>query len=191
MDFGPHQDKTSGQGQGYLNSYFYRRNARIDPAAQFNQTDRNWRARFQAAQNFSENDGKLDLYRNADYRKARYNIFRRIIKKPGDLFEFHVLSKIYPNWIKARAVRMVIPYAFGGLAIAYYFTYYGLYIANDWTTMTGWNMYQRRPAIYPGSDEWPRAQSYEKTEKWEYGFHANMDMEKDTKIKISTPLRYG
>ena len=57
--------------------------------------------------------------------------------------------------------------------------------------MTGWNMYQRRPAIYPGSDEWPRAQSYEKTEKWEYGFQANMDMEKDTKIKISTPLRYG
>ena len=56
---------------------------------------------------------------------------------------------------------------------------------------TGWNAYHRRPCIYPGSDEWPRAQSYEKTEKWEYGFHANMDMEKDTKIKISTPLRYG
>merc|ERR1712142_611197 len=67
MDFGPHADTTCGNKQQYINSYFYRRNARIDPAAQFNQTDRNWRARFQAAQSLSENDGKLDLYRNEDY----------------------------------------------------------------------------------------------------------------------------
>ena len=77
-------------------------------------------------------NGKL----NFNCRKARYNIFRRIIKKPGDLFEFHVLSKIYPNWIKARSVRGVIPYFFGTLATIYYFTYYGLYIANDWSTVS-------------------------------------------------------
>ena len=73
---------------------------------------------------------------NFNCRKARYNIFRRIIKKPGDLFEFHVLSKIYPNWIKARSVRGTIPYAVGGLATIYYFVYYGLYIANDWSSVS-------------------------------------------------------
>ena len=67
MDFGPHADPKSGTEQQYLNSYFSRRNARIDPAAEFNQTDRNWRRRFISIQKFSEDDGKLDLYKNQDY----------------------------------------------------------------------------------------------------------------------------
>lgn len=68
MDFGPHADNKSGKQEHYLNSYFNKRAARLDANAEFNQTDRDWRVRWQKAQHLSGNDGKLDLERNPDYR---------------------------------------------------------------------------------------------------------------------------
>ena len=54
----------------------------------------------------------------------------------------------------------------------------------------GWKSFTERPAVYPGSTEWPNCQSYERTEKHEYAAY-NFDIEKDTKILASTPLRYS
>ena len=68
MDFGPHADQKSGKQEHYLNSYFHKRTARLDANAEFNQTDRDWRVRWQKAQHLSENDGKLDMERNPEYR---------------------------------------------------------------------------------------------------------------------------
>ena len=68
MDFGPHTDWQSGRQKHYLEGYFHKRNARLDANAEFNQIDRDWRKRFQKAQHLSENDGRLDLYRNSDFR---------------------------------------------------------------------------------------------------------------------------
>ena len=48
----------------------------------------------------------------------------------------------------------------------------------------------RKPIIVPGNSEWPHAQSYERTEKYEYAAY-DFDIEKDTMIKTSTPVRYG
>jgi len=190
MDFGPHQDNQGGKQSHFLESYFNRRNARMDPNADFNNIDRDWRTRWKSIQTLSENDGKLDLYRNPDFRKAKYNIFRRITRAPMDWVEFNLLSKWYPDWRMARGARGACQILFGVTAVVYYISYYSRYCANDWQTFYGWKSFTERPPVYPGSTEWPNCQSYERTEKHEYAAY-NFDIEKDTKILTSTPLRYS
>ena len=136
MDFGPHQDTQGGKPQHYLESYFNRRNARMDPNADFNNIDRDWRVRWQKNQHLSADDGKLDLYRNPDYKKARYNIFRRISRAPMDWVEFNLLSKWYPDWRIARGARGGLGVLAGITAVVYYFSYYSRYCGNDWQTVS-------------------------------------------------------
>ena len=136
MDFGPHQDNQGGKQSHFLESYFNRRNARMDPNADFNNIDRDWRTRWKSIQTLSENDGKLDLYRNPDFRKAKYNIFRRITRAPMDWVEFNLLSKWYPDWRMARGARGACQILFGVTAVVYYISYYSRYCANDWQTVS-------------------------------------------------------
>ena len=107
MDFGEHATTSWGKKYSFLQGYFGRKVSRIDPNVEFNNRDRSWRKKWLHAQVLSENDGKLDLYRNADYRKARFNIFRRVYRMPMDFVEFNIFSKIMPTWYHARALRKV------------------------------------------------------------------------------------
>ena len=57
MDKGPQSKNYFGnKGVLYMESYFERRNARMDPAAEFNNIDRDYRRQFMKAQKLSPND---------------------------------------------------------------------------------------------------------------------------------------
>lgn len=126
-------DPTWGRGSQFLESYYHRRNARMDPEAGFNTVDRNWRRAFQKAQAFSANDAALDLYANADYRKARYNIIRRIARAPGDFIEFNIIQKFQPNYKAARGIRRGLAIFAGAYVAGCALAYYCLYRGNDWS----------------------------------------------------------
>ena len=136
MDFGKHPDKHWGFGEQYLESYYQRRNARMDPESGFNNIDRNWRRAFMKAQSFSPNDAALDLYANPDYKKARYNIFRRIARAPMDFVEFNIIQKFQPNYKAARAIRHGISIMIGFYVATLGVTYFALYRGNDWTKVS-------------------------------------------------------
>ena len=63
MDLGPHENKHWGTKTSFLESYYSRRNARLDPNAEYGHADRAWRKRYMDAQKFSANDHALDLER--------------------------------------------------------------------------------------------------------------------------------
>ena len=132
MDCGAGSSQNWGKSNVGLEGYFDRRNARIDPQAEYNDIDRKWRKKYLASQHLSANDNKIDLYRNADYKKWRYNIFRRIWRAPLDFVEFNVISKIYPDWTQARGVRHAISVFLGAWAIGVMGAYYGKYASDDW-----------------------------------------------------------
>lgn len=172
-------------------SMYQSRYKRLNPDTEFNDLDREWRRKFNRAQNLTINDGALDLYQNPDYRKIRFNIFRRIGRTPMDMFEFKFLPKLFgkENWRLNKAVRQGLATTAACLGIVYYFAYYSQYKANDWTRKTGWKVFIGKPHIYPNSSEFPEAPSYTRTRKDEYAVE-NLKDHHWMKIGTSTPLRY-
>ena len=76
------------------------------------------------------------IYFHLIFRKARYNIFRRVWRMPMDFVEYNILNKMYVDWRRAKAVRGTIT-MFGGIGVVMmYFSYYTLYCANDWSSVS-------------------------------------------------------
>lgn len=63
MEFGGSETPQWGARKSYLESYFSKRNARLDPNAEYGDADRAWRNKYQKSQHFSVNDHALDLER--------------------------------------------------------------------------------------------------------------------------------
>jgi len=62
--------------------------ARVDPFAEFNDIDRNWRAQYLKDRKLTPNDGNImQVMRMPEFRRERYNIFRRIGRFPLDKLE--------------------------------------------------------------------------------------------------------
>merc|ERR1712047_145601 len=127
-----------GARKSYLESYFSKRNARLDPNAEYGDADRAWRNKYQKSQHFSVNDHSLDLERNPDYRKARYNPIRRLYRAPMNFVEFNILSKLTKDWKKARGYRHAIVTTASFLGLIWTISYYSLYKGNNWTDKYGW-----------------------------------------------------
>jgi len=88
-DYGPHSDVARGGSTPVNLTHMWRQQrARVDPVAEFNDTDRKWRQQYLADKKLSHNDGNiLQVARMPEFLKERYNIFRRIGRFPLDLFE--------------------------------------------------------------------------------------------------------
>jgi hypothetical protein len=55
---------------------------------------------------------------------------------PMDFVEYNILNKMYVDWRRAKAVRGTIT-MFGGIGVVMmYFSYYTLYCANDWSSVS-------------------------------------------------------
>ena len=138
MDFGPHHKNCGTNGFHYLESYFSKRNARMDPNAEYSQADRDWRKAYKKLTKLDHNDGRIDMHQNPDYYKARFNIFRRIFRAPMDFVEYNIIAKMpyVPNWEHARALRSTASMVGGFMLLGWYITYYSLYKGNDWTKVS-------------------------------------------------------
>jgi len=189
MDYGRPATETWGQRKSYLESYFSKRNARLDPNAEYGHADRAWRNKWMKAQHFSVNDHTLDLERNPDYRKARYNPIRRLWRAPMNFVEFNILSHLHKDWRVVKGYRIKIVTIASLFATTWTIGYYCLYKGNNWTERTGWKAFIGKPMIYPGSKEWPHTPSYHYQNKDDF---ACFDFKQSgmTEVKSSTPLRY-
>jgi hypothetical protein len=142
MDFGPHETKYWGKGRFDLEGYYSRRNARVNPAGEYNNIDREWRSRFFTDQKLGPNDQKMDLYRNPEYRKATLNIFRRAWRWPMNQLEFKVFDGIFkmtPS--NARSTRYCVSFMSLMLFTSWTISYYTMYKSNDWTKVTSQFLY--------------------------------------------------
>jgi len=88
-DKGPHSDFAYGvKSPVNLASLWKKQRARVEPTAEFNDLDRNWRKQYLMDQKLTHNDGNiLQVFRMPEYRRDRYNIFRRIGRFPLDRLE--------------------------------------------------------------------------------------------------------
>ena len=138
MDFGPHSDATYGHGKAPLQNYYYERNNRVHPKGEFNNIDRAWRKEYLKTELYTQRDlpaNMPDFEQNPDYRKARYNIFRRIYRFPMDIVEFKIMGSFLP-WHQAKFIRHGLKGFGWGFAIVTSLMYYSLYSANDWSQVS-------------------------------------------------------
>ena len=81
----------------------------------------------------NEVSNELSLFRNPDYRKARYNPIRRLFRAPMNFVEFNILSMITKDWRKAKGYRHGIVTMATALGFTWTVAYYCLYKGNNWT----------------------------------------------------------
>ena len=53
-----------------------------------------------------------------------------------DFVEYNILNKVYVDWRRAKAVRGTMTMCAGFGVVALYFSYYTLYCANDWSSVS-------------------------------------------------------
>merc|ERR1711915_94002 len=106
------------------------------------------------------------LYDNPDFRKERFNVFRRLWQAPGDAFEralrpsCGLLGSFLIKWHIGKAAWLYV----SGLAI----TYYIYYNSGDWTKRGSWKQWSgAKPPTMPYNPNYPKKDPHE---YWDHGF---------------------
>ena len=150
-DKGPHEDPLYGRKNPVnLTSVWNKQRARVDPQAEFNNLDRAWRKQYLLDKKLTANDGNwIQVYQMPEYRKARYNILRRIGRFPLDVME-NVMMKAGMSPPTAYTVRRFS----GAMAktmifcwvIAFNFNNTNI---NNWESAGGFKVFQDKPWVDP------------------------------------------
>jgi len=136
-----------------LSGAWNKERARVDPMAEFNNLDRNWRAQYLKDKVLSPNDGNMmQVMRMPEFQRERYNIFRRMGRTPLNLFEDALIKGAGVKVPLAMGVRRAIGTAgkfFIGLwIIAWNFNDDNL---NSWEHRNAATLFASKPYMDPDS----------------------------------------
>ena len=154
-DYGPHESKSWGKKHLNIEGYYRTFVPRVSPDGEFANEDRKWRAQWLKDQELKGADvhstprgegyNVKQLEANPEWRKARWNIFRRTFRLPMDFIENAVINTTGLHWTKARLLRNGFSYGWKGMAIVWAFSYHLMYKANDWEDRRNWKIYYTKP----------------------------------------------
>jgi len=182
MDYGPHETKTYGRRTLNIEGYYRTFVPRVSPDGEFGNEDRKWRAQWLKDQQLKGADvhspptgsglNQYQLEQIPEYRKARWNIFRRTLRAPMDLVESALIKTTGMHWTKARFFRNVYSYGWKGFFLFSMFSYHLIYRANDWEDKKNWKIYYQKPLVVPKDGVWPDHNQYkrEKSDYWNQNF---------------------
>ena len=192
-DTGPHEDPRWGKRHLNIEGYYRTFQPRMSPDGEFGNEDRKWRAQWLKDQKLVGADvhsplgssglNQYQLEQIPEFRKARWNIFRRTFRMPMDFIERAVINTTGIHWTKARFGRNFISYGWKTALFFYAFTYHLMYRANDWEDRRNWKITYEKPESVPSNSDFPHQNSF-KREKADYNdqnfqksamFAANVD----------------
>jgi len=176
-DGGPNQNPTWGKRSLNIEGYYRTFQPRVSPDGEFGNEDRKWRAQWLKDQKLKGVDvhsppggsgwNQYQLEQIPEFRKARWNIFRRTYRMPMDFIERAVINTTGLHWTKARFGRNFISYGWKVAFVFYAFSYHLIYRANDWEDRRNWKIKFEKPESMPSHSNWPH-QSEFKREKNDY-----------------------
>jgi len=152
-DHGPHADHLYGRKNPVnLSGMWVKQRARVDPMAEFNNLDRQWRAQHLKDLKLTPNDGwAAHVQTLSAYEKARYNPIRRLGRIPLNMFEKMLIGSGVRHG-RARLVRTLIAGAGKGLIATWAIIYVSFNSVNSWESRLGWKVYQSKPEMDPNSE---------------------------------------
>jgi hypothetical protein len=192
-DTGAHEDPRWGKRHLNIEGYYRTFQPRVAPDGEFGNADRKWRAQWLKDQKLVGADkhspfgssglNQYQLEQIPEFRKARWNIFRRTLRMPMDLIERAVINTTGMHWTKARFGRNAFSYGWKGALFFYTFAYHMMYRANDWEDRRNWKIRYEKPESVPSHSDFPHQNAF-KREKADYNdqnfqksalFAANVD----------------
>ena len=181
-DEGPHQSSTFGKRHLNIEGYYRTYQPRVSPDGEFGNEDRKWRSQWLKDQHLKGADvhspptgeafNVYQLEQIPEYRKARWNIFRRTLRMPMDLIEGALIKTTGLHWTQARAARNLFSYGWKGMVLVWAFSYHLMYRAHDWEDKRNWKIYYQKPESLPSHSSWPNQDAFkrEKTDYWDQNF---------------------
>ena len=181
-DHGPHESQTWGKKSLNIEGYYRTYQTRVSPEAEFGNEDRSWRKKWLNDQVLKGADvhspptgdalNEYQLEKIPEYRKARWNIFRRTFRMPMDAIESAVINTTGMHWAKARCGRNFFSYGWKLGVVVWAFSYHLMYRANDWEDRRNWKIYYEKPECVPGHKDWPEQNELKrlKDDYWEQNF---------------------
>ncbi|TRY69231.1 hypothetical protein TCAL_13329 [Tigriopus californicus] len=164
--------KWSNGGDGTKKHYIiegpYRTHQwRVGLSSEFQEADRLWRKQYLKDQVLAPKDLHNDMDRLPEFRKARYNLIRRVARMPGDALEGAFrgfMSSQVALLSRLMITRGLFVWALG-VGVAFYVTTQ----ESDWTRFQGMRILDRTHAIYPGHPEWPHNTSQKREKPSDFG----------------------
>ena len=162
MDEGKHENVTWGRKHLNIEGYYRTFQPRVSPDGEFGNEDRKWRQQWLKDQHLKGADvhspatgsalNQYQLEQIPEWRKARWNIFRRTIRIPMDIIEGAIIKTTGINWTAVRSGRNIFSYGWKLMAVTYMFSYHLMYKANDWEQKNNWKIYHAKPMSLPSDD---------------------------------------
>ena len=119
-DLGPHETPTWGKKQLNIEGYYRTFQPRVSPDGEFGNEDRKWRQQWLKDQQLKGADvhspptgsgiNQYQLEQIPEWRKARWNIFRRTARIPMDIIEGGIIKTTGMHWTAVRAGRNMFSY---------------------------------------------------------------------------------
>ena len=112
---------------------------------------RNWRKEYLKMRKLTPNDGWVAKVHMMDaYRKARFNVFRRIGRIPLDILQ-NAMVKFGMTPGQSMTARMLISGGSKYMLAAWTIAYFCMYNINNWESKNGPKMMIARPVMDPDS----------------------------------------
>lgn len=129
-------DRTYGKRMVGVQGYFRTHQNRMAPDAEFDNVDRKWRSQWLKDQHLHGQDAHIEankqmIEKMPEFKRARYNPIRRIVRMPWNAIEI-AAEKWGVPMSTSRAVRTCVNYGFRFMVLAWAAAYYVEYGTNDW-----------------------------------------------------------
>ena len=184
-DAGKHADEAWGKRQLNIEGYYTTFVQRVSPDGEFGNEDRNWRAKWLKDQEIKGADvhssqgysalhvsgtalNQYQLEQIPEWRKARWNFFRRTIRRPMDMIEAGIIKTTGAPWTAIRTCRNTFSYGWKAMALFYMFSYHMIYRSDNWETKMNWKIYNQKPRSLPDDHGVLASQDQFKREKDDY-----------------------
>jgi len=194
-DAGPHKDNAWGKRHLNIEGYYRTYQPRVSPDGEFGNEDRSWRKQWLKDQQLKGADvhspptgdgfNEYQLEKNPEYRKARWNIFRRTLRMPMDFIESAVINTTGLHWTKARFGRNLVSYGWKSMLVVWAFSYHLMYRANDWEDRRNWKIYYEKPECLPSQKNWPQQKEFERVKDDYYNQNFKTSAMYDAKIEAT------
>ena len=181
-DWGPHEDLSYGKKRINIEGYYKTFVPRVSPDGEFGNEDRKWRHQWlkdqvlKGADKYSPptttQENMRQLEQNPEWRKARYNIFRRIMRAPMDAAENVLIKTTGIHWLTARNIRLFYSSGWKWMAVVWLFSYHLMYQSNNWEEKRNWKIFYTKAQSVPGLSDWPAQEETQraKADYFDQGF---------------------
>ena len=164
MDLGKHESISWGKKHLNIEGYYRTFQPRVSPDGEFGNEDRKWRQQWLKDQHLKGADlhsspidgtglNQYQLEQIPEWRKARWNIFRRTLRVPMDIIEGGIIKAVgMPYWTAVRSGRNMFSYGWKIMAVTYMFSYHLMYKSNNWEEKNNWKITYQKPISLPSDD---------------------------------------